>query len=113
MPRATSTVATWAPQARNSRPMNTMPGMVLKTDKTGRTTPDSLGRRDSRMPSTRPSAKPMATDTRVNNRCSPDGHGKFIHPNASHPQSCSAMAEVMLVLVMMPATFSSSSRTTR
>ena len=113
MPRATSTVAVPAPQASTSRPMNTMPGMVLKTDKTGRTTPESLGRRDSRMPSTRPRAKPMATDTRVNRRCWPMATGSLSHPNVSHPQSCSAIAEVMLVLVMMPSTFSSSFRTMR
>ena len=93
--------------------MNTMPGMVLKMDRMGSTTPDSLGRRDSRTPRTTPSAKPMATEARVKNRCSASLTGRSWMLMRPHPQSCSAMAEAMLVLVMMPATCPWPSSTTR
>ena len=59
------TVAGRIPIQMNSTPMKTMPGTVFRMDSRGSRYRDSRGSRDRPMPRDRPTAKPMATHTRV------------------------------------------------
>ncbi len=114
MPRATSTVAVPAPPGQHQQTDEHDARDGVEDGQDGQDYSGELGPPGQQDAQHKAQGKADGDGHQGEQKMLADGHRKFIPSQCvSPPQSCSAIAEVMLVLVMMPSTFSSSFRTMR